>query len=84
MSKSELTFTLENQMASDVVLEKIELNSALFEVIDAPTTISSNGKSKLKLNFTPPKEKGFYLFTIDIKLFSIKMPFRAYASIEIK
>jgi hypothetical protein len=84
MQKSELTFTLENQMASDVVVEKIELNSDLFELIDAPKTISSNSKSKLKLNFTPPKEKGFYLFAIDIKFFSIKMPFRAYATIEIK
>ena len=55
MSKSELTFTLENLIMSDVVVEKIELNSRLFEVIDAPTTISSNSKSKLKLNFTPPK-----------------------------
>ena len=84
MSKSELTFTLENQMASDVVLEKIELNSALFEVIDAPTTISSNGKSKLKLNFTPPKEKGFYLYTIDVKFLNIANPIRGFASIEIK
>ena len=84
MSKSELTFTLENQMTSDVVLEKIELNSALFEVIDAPTTISSNGKSKLKLNFTPPKEKGFYLYTIDIKFLNIANPIRGFAGIEIK
>jgi hypothetical protein len=84
MQKSELTFTLENQMASDVVVEKIELNSPLFEVIDAPTTISSNGKSKLKLNFTPPKEKGFYLYTIDIKFLNIANPIRGFASIEIK
>ena len=84
MSKSELTFTLENQMASDVVVEKIELNSPLFEVIDAPTTISSNGKSKLKLNFTPPKEKGFYLYTIDVKFLNIANPIRGFASIEIK
>ena len=84
MPKSELTFTLENQMASDVVVEKIELNSPLFEVIDAPTTISSNGKSKLKLNFTPPKEKGFYLYTIDVKFLNIANPIRGFASIEIK
>ena len=84
MPKSELTFILENQMASDVVVEKIELNSALLEVIDAPTTISSNGKSKLKLNFTPPKEKGFYLYTIDVKFLNIANPIRGFASIEIK
>ena len=71
-------------MANDLVVEKIALNSTLFELIDAPTTISSNSMTKLKLNFTPPKEKGFYLYTFDIKFIDIPIPIKAFASIEVK
>jgi hypothetical protein len=46
--------------------------------------IAAKKGQNIKLQFTQPKEKGLYLFTIDIKVRGIKMPIRAYASIEIK
>ena len=80
----EIEFILENLMETEVLIEKIDMDSSVLKASDLTMNIGAKGKQTIKFQFTPPKEKGLYLFTIDIKFFSIKMPIRAYTTIEIK
>ena len=71
-------------MKKEVLIEKIDMDSSVLKLSEIDMSVSAKGKQTLKFQFTPPKEKGLYLFSIDIKFLSIKMPIRAYATIEIK
>jgi tetratricopeptide (TPR) repeat protein len=80
----EINFFIENLMVSEALIDTIEVNSPALKITEIPTMIAAKKGQNIKLQFTQPKEKGLYLFTIDIKVRGIKMPIRAYASIEIK
>ena len=80
----EINFFIENLMESEVLIDTIEVNSPALKITEIPTLIAAKERQNIKLQFTQPKEKGLYLFTIDIKVHGIKMPIRAYATIEIK
>ena len=80
----EINFFIENLMESEVLIDTIEVNSPALKITEIPTMIAAKKGQNIKLQFTQPKEKGLYLFTIDIKVRAIKMPIRAYATIEIK
>jgi len=80
----EIEFVIENLMDKVVLIEKIDMDSSVLKASGLTMSVGAKGKQTIKFQFTPPKEKGLYLFTIDIKLFSIKMPIRAYTTIEIK
>ena len=80
----EIEFVIENLMETEVLIEKIDMDSSVLKASDLTMNIGAKGKQTIKFQFTPPKEKGLYLYPIDIKFFSIKMPIRAYATIEIK
>jgi hypothetical protein len=80
----EIEFVINNLMEKELLIEKIDIDSSVLKAIDLPMNVGSQGKQTIKFQFTPPKEKGLYLFTIDIKFLSIKIPIRAYATIEIK
>jgi hypothetical protein len=80
----EINFFIENLMESEALIDTIEVNSPSLKITEIPTMIAAKKGQNIKLQFTQPKEKGLYLFTIDIKVRAIKMPIRAYTTIEIK